>query len=265
VSICSVRERNATPFFFRSAMIDNRLGRDRPSLSSFQIFKAGGKDFLHFALQMEPSDEALNWAQGVINAHPRYPVIISTHSYISPPSLNDDNPPLLTPATRNEASYLTTTPGTCSGAPQGSTSPGGCNSAQQVWDKFIKGNDQIFMVLCGHSWISADDGVSKGENIRIDNNLSGHPVYQVLSDFQGNTVGADGVVDSDPGGEGWIRFMEFDMKAGTIHFRTYSPLLHKYAGLNENTFGQQAAFSDFTLPMPIQVLNASVAKTGVFN
>ena len=36
VSICSVRERNATPFFFRSAMIDSRLGSDRPSLSSFQ-------------------------------------------------------------------------------------------------------------------------------------------------------------------------------------------------------------------------------------
>jgi len=230
-----------------------------PGLSSFQIFEAGGKNFLHISLQMEASDAALAWAQGVIDAHPNYATIVTTHSYLRPPPAGDTQPPLAEPATRNAAAYLTTS-GSCSGGPE-ATSPGGCNSGQQVWDKFISKNDQIFVVFCGHSWNSAVDGISQGENIRINSNNYGHPVYQVLTDYQGNTVGADGVVGSDPGGGGWLRLLEFDRKAGTIHFRTYSPVLGKYAGLQgESTFGQPAAFSDFIEPLPIQVLNASSAS-----
>ncbi len=52
--------------------------------------------------------------------------------------------------------------------------------------------------------------------------------------------------------------MEFDMHKNTIHFTTYSPLLDKYAGRNgEYTFKQAPEFSDFTLPMPVQVMNAA--------
>jgi hypothetical protein len=210
---------------------------------------------------MEPSDEAFAWAQGVIDAHPNYATIVTTHSYLSPPPAGDTLPPLAEPATRNAAGYLTTS-GSCTGGPQHGTSSGGCNSAQHVWDKFISKNDQIFMVLSGHSWNRTDKyGISQGENIRIDNNIFGHPVYQVLSDYQGNTVGADGVVGHDPGGEGWLRLMEFDMDASTVHLRTYSPVLGQHAGLNGGpSFKQPAAFSDFIEPMPIQVLNASSAR-----
>jgi len=230
-----------------------------PGLSSFQIFKVGGKDFLHISLQMEASDEALAWAQDVIDAHPGYATIVTTHSYISPPPPGNNEPPLTAPAPLNEASYLTTAPGTCTGGPQ-PASPGGCNSAQQVWDKFISQNDQIFLVLCGHSWNPTVNGISQSENIRIDKNIAGHDVYQVLSDYQGNTIGTDGMVGHDPGGEGWLRLMQFDLTEGFVHFSTYSPLLGKYAGLNgEQTFAQPSLFSDFTLPMPIQVINASSA------
>jgi len=222
-----------------------------PGLSSFQIFQAEGGDFLHISLQMEPSDAVLAWAQAVIDAHQGYATIVTTHSYISPPAAGDLNPPMSEPelVTLNSAAYLT-------------NAPGGWNNAQQLWDKFISKNDQIFMVICGHAWNPTDaNGISQGENIRVDKNLYGNPVYQVLSDYQGNTVGIDGVVGSDPGGQGWIRLMEFDTKTRTIHFRTYSPLLHKSAGLKgESTFGQPAAFSDFIMPMPIQVLSDPRAK-----
>jgi hypothetical protein len=220
-----------------------------PGLSSYQVFQAEGKSFLHLALQMEPSDAALAWAQSVIDAHRGYATIITTHSYIAPPPAGDMNPPFAETPVRNSAGYLV-------------NSPGGWNDGQQLWDKFISKNDQIFLVICGHSWNPTDaNGISQGENIRMDDNLYGHPVYQVLSDYQGNTAGIDGIADSDPGGEGWIRLMTFDMKAKTIHFKTYSPLLNRYAGLEgESTFGQPAAFSDFVIQMPIQVLNASWAK-----
>lgn len=211
-----------------------------PGISSYQTFCAGGKPFLHISLEMEAGDDALAWAQGVIDSHKGYATIVTTHEYLNPPSQTDDSLPLVVPARRIAAStgYL-------------KGSPGGWNDAQGVWDKFITKNDQIFMVICGHAWGSTVNYVSKSENIRIDNNDAGHPVYQVLSDYQGNTL-------NNPGGDGWLRFMKFDEENKTIHFSTYSPTLDKYAGQNgENTFNQPSEFSDFTLAMPVQVLNAS--------
>jgi hypothetical protein len=216
-------------------------------LSSFQTFKAGGRNFLHISLEMEAGDAALAWAQKVIDSHKGYATIVTTHEYLNPPANEDNRAPLAVPAERVAATttYL-------------KGSPGGWNDAQGVWDKLISKNDQIFMVICGHAWGATIAGVSKSENIRIDNNVAGHPVYQVLTDYQGNTLGADGIPGKDPGGEGWLRFMEFDMDAGIIHFTTYSPTLNQYAGHNGQwTFNQQPGFSDFSLPIPYQVLHAS--------
>ena len=111
------------------------------------------------------------------------------------------------------------------------------------------------MVLCGHSWTSTENGVSKGENIRIDKNNAGHNVYQVLSDYQGNTTLGSG------GGDGWYRFMQFDMDTNHIHFTTYDTYVNQYAGQSIDSSGlsnfeQPKGFSDFSLPMPVQVLKA---------
>ena len=220
-----------------------------PGLSSFQTFQAGSKNFLHISLELEASDQTLAWAQKVIDTHPGYATIITTHEYLNAPANEDESAPLTVPAERVVATtvYL-------------KGSPGGWNDAQSLWDKLISKNDQVFMVICGHKWSRPIAGVSKAENIRIDNNASGHPVYQVLTDYQGNTLSAEGVPYKNPGGDGWLRLMEFDMDAGTIHFSTYSPALNKYAGRNSQwTFNQHPGFSDFSLPIPYQVFHASPA------
>ena len=73
---------------------------------------------------------------------------------------------------------------------------------------------------------------------------------KLLTDYQGNT--------SIVGGDGWLRFMVFDLDDGKIHFRTYSPALNKEAGQDgERTFNQSPLFSEFTLPIPVQVMQAS--------
>ena len=209
-----------------------------PGISSYQTFVAGGKKFLHISLEMEAGDDALAWAQGVIDAHNGFATIITTHENLNPPANTDDSAPLVVPAPRTGDSYL-------------NGSPAGWNDAQNLWDKFLSKNDQIFMLICGHASGSAVDGVSKAENIRIDNNEAGHPVYQILTDYQNNTSGGSS------GGDGWLRLMTFDMEANTIHFSTYSPTLDKWAGQNgEWTFNQHPEFSDFTIDMPVQVINA---------
>jgi len=120
--------------------------------NSYQYFSGGGVDFLHIGLEYLGSRNAseisdiLAWAQGVIDAHPGVPTILSTHSYLTYPS------------------WITE----------------GVYSAQATWENFISRNDQICLVLCGH----ATGGAWSGANRRVDTNAFGHGVPQVLSNYQ---------------------------------------------------------------------------------
>lgn len=108
-------------------------------------------------------------------------------------------------------------------------------------------NPMIFMVLSGHAYLPAVDGVSLGENLRIDRSDTGHPVYQA------NTVGPDGPAGSANGG-GWLRFMRFDVTRRQIHFYAYSPLLNRYAGQDgEASFGAPTGYADFEPDFPPQI------------
>ena len=205
-------------------------------VSSYQTFNAGGKTFLHISLEMEASDSTLAWATGVITNHSGMPTLVSTHEYLS--YQNDANGV----AMRLQDGYM-------SGEAN--------NQAQAVWDKFISQNDQIFLVLCGHNWSSTVNGVSDGENLRVDNNAFGHPVYQVLNDYQGNTFDSNGTPGIFTGGAGWLRLMTFDTQDRTIHFKTYSSELNEYAGVPGGpTFNLPASMSDFTLAIPDRVFSA---------
>lgn len=285
-------------------------------MSSYQTFTAGGKKFLHISLELEAGPAIIAWAQGVINNHQGYATIVTTHSYISPfaagstelPAWTQTSSP--TQANPNNASY--------NAASYSTNSPCGGNGGAGIFQNLIYPNDQIFLVISGHSYNSTNlsgayPGSSQGEGMRMDYNVAGHPVYQVLTDFQDNIVNHDNSVPnllappypyacdstgncplntaghvaqafqngvSDPGGDGWIRLITFDMTTNTMHFWTYSPLLNSgngwYAGqcsgvpcdctsnTCDSTFEQPWQFSDFywqatpgQLALPIQVTNAT--------
>lgn len=203
-------------------------------LNSYQFFDGGGKRFLHLSLEMQPPPAALAWAQDVIDANPGLPVIVTTHEWLRPALADGGN--------ERSNGYKSYFDGTDHLPPD------------EVWDRFIRRNAAIFMVLSGHTWTPTVNGVSQGENLRIDRNDAGYPVYQLLQDYQGNTIGPDGKPGSATGGAGWLRFMEFDTDRRKIHFYTYSTLLGRYAGRNgEQTFGAPARYSDFELDFPPQL------------
>lgn len=169
--------------------------------SSAQVFSAAGYRFLHIALQMSPPDEVLAWAQGVIDAHPGYPTIITTHDYLDTHGERAANP-LVDLAALDPQRH---------------------NSAEQMFHKLISPNDQVFLVLCGHH---------HGQALRIDANGLGHQVIQVLADYQDR---GQSLLDIDPGivdrhgrqvgiGDGWLRLMTFDFskERPRIAVRTYS-------------------------------------------
>ncbi|WP_343611041.1 metallophosphoesterase [Novosphingobium sp.] len=163
---------------------------------SAQIFEAGGYRFLHIGLQFDAPNASLAWAAQVIKDHPGLPTIISTHDYLDNNGDRLPNPMIDNHAVDDDD-----------------------NTPQMVWDKLISQNDQIFMVLCGHE---------HGQSRRIDNNHFGHPVVQILADYQDRRQTAiDAGVQLHQGegiGDGWLRFLTFDMggKVPTVHARTYS-------------------------------------------
>ena len=202
-------------------------------LDSFQTFTAGGKTFLHINLELEPSDDAIAWATSVITNHAGMPTILTTHEYLS---------------------FQSDTNGTAVYLDEGYRSGLSCNNAQAVWTKLIAPNDQVFLVLCGGSRGGSTNGVSDGENLRTDVNAAGHVVYQVLSDYEGNTAGAAGTPGALTGGAGWLRLMTVDTQAGTIHFQTVSTELNEEAGVPGGpAFNLAPWMSDFTLPPPDRV------------
>lgn len=211
-------------------------GSFNQGLNSYQLFTGGGKRFLHLSLEMQPTPAALAWAQGVIDANPGLPTIVTTHEWLVPVLA------ATSPARSN--GYQAYFAGTDHLPPD------------EVWDRFVSKNAQISMILSGHNWTPTVEGVSQGENLRIDRNAAGYPVYQILQDYQGNTIGPDGAPGSANGGAGWLRFMEFDTEARKIRFTTYSPLLGRHAGRNgDRRFGAEPRYSEFELDFPPQLLD----------
>ncbi len=152
---------------------------------SFQIFRAAGRDFLHIVLDHEAGTNSLQWANQVVLAHTGMPTIVSTHEYL------------------HYNGYRT-------------------GYGQRIWNNLVKGNSQIFMVLCGHlfpCWTCA------GETNIVSTNAAGKLVYEGLTDYQ----------CLDDTGGGWMRFMEFDPDLQQISFTTYSPLFDAW---RTNSTGQ---------------------------
>ena len=174
----------------------------RGGASSAQRFDAGGYAFLHFALEMSPGDDVLRWVELVMQRYPGLPTIVTTHDYLS--VSGERKPyPLIDLAL---------------------VDPGFNNSAEQLWQKLLRRHDQIFMLLCGHQ---------HGQNMRVDLNDRGNPVYQILADYQsrGQALLDAGRKRRTGLGDGWLRLMRFDLAAtpATIAVRTYSSHYRRYS------------------------------------
>ena len=80
---------------------------------------------------------------------------------------------------------------------------------EQLWNELIYPNCNVVMVLSGHD---------PGEDRREDLNACGGQVHQLLQDYQGRPNG----------GNGWLRYFEFDPAQNQIRAFTYSPTLGQF-------------------------------------
>ncbi|MFA5688826.1 MAG: metallophosphoesterase [Kiritimatiellales bacterium] len=129
------------------------------SNSYYCYAEASGMNFLLLALDMQPGAAVLEWAKGIVDAHPDHRCIVVTHIYL-----------------RNYASGRDTRRGNYKVTE---------NSGEDIWQKFITQCPNIFLVLCGH--------VSGAQDVIIsDINQAGKPVHQILTDYSGLTKGGSG-------------------------------------------------------------------------
>ena len=193
----------------RYAGYDWYLGAHADGLSHAQTFEAGGRTFLHLAIEWEPTGTVddpstpLGWAAAVLADHPRLPTIVTTHAYVW------DEPGVEGRFPRDAREGTQTIDGvtTFVGA-----------SGEDLFRELIAPNPQVFMVLSGHYHRAALP--DRGKYHQVSQNEAGLEVFEMLSNFQ-----------SWPnGGQGWLRLIDFVPGAGTdgldrIEITTYSPVL----------------------------------------
>lgn len=86
--------------------------------NSYHLFRAAGREWMVLALDWRPSAGGLAWARSVLAAHPRTPVILTTHELV------------VADGGTAELSEF----------------------GQRLWSELIFESDQIFLTLNGHFW-----------------------------------------------------------------------------------------------------------------
>ena len=110
--------------------------------------------------------------------------------------------------------------------------PNAGNSGESLFQNFVFHHPQIFLVMNGHF---------SGEYHQVSTNIAGQSVVEMVMDYQSRTNG----------GDGWMRLLEFDLQAGKIQARTYSPTLNAFETDANSEFEIQIDFQErFGHPSP---------------
>ena len=169
--------------------------------NNYCFFEASGMKFLILNLEFAPRDQTLEWAASISQKYSDHRVIVATHCYMRPNARD----------TGCATSY------NIAG-----------NSGEQIWQKFIRKQPNIFLVVSGHVL---------GVGLQTSINDAGGKVLEMLTDYQG----------LPNGGDGWLRSLKFVPSENKIHVRTYSPLLDK-----ENEAANQTFSLDYPMTSSLQ-------------
>jgi hypothetical protein len=185
--------------------------------NSFSIIPAGGTRWLVISLEFGPRDEAIAWANSVLQGFHDLPAIVITHAY-----LYHDN-----------SLYNARGPGSQYFNPHGYVMMGQphttINDGQEMWQKLILPNVNVKMVFSGHDVNFINGDLPPGTTGQLSSKRpDGSVVHQILANYQTCTIGPCNISPMGTtvnGGYGFLRILRFSSAAGTISVSTYSPVL----------------------------------------
>ncbi len=199
--------------------------------NSFSVIPAGGTRWLVISLEFGPRDEALAWANSVLQGFHDLPAIIITHAY-----LYHDNSLY---NTHGPAQYFNPHTYVMMGQPHTTI-----NDGQEMWQKLILPNVNVKMVFSGHdvNFVSGDLPLGT-TGLLSSTRPDGSVVHQILANYQTCTAAPCDISPQGTtvnGGYGYLRVVRFSQATSTISVSTYSPVLDQ--SLTDPT-------NQFVLPM----------------
>ncbi|GHH94026.1 metallophosphoesterase [Streptomyces capillispiralis] len=193
--------------------------REGDNQNHYDLFSAGGVDFVVVGLSYGVTKEEAAWADSVFERYPDRNGILLSHDYLAP-----------------------------SGSPDGRGAPFAAPDGSMLYRTVVQENPNVFLILAGH-----EHGV--GTNVKPKVGEVAHGVVELLADYQFYTVSADrlgltGIGGYRPDeqlrfGASFFRMLQFDVDRAELTVDTYSPLLdefgateydadHRYDGTEDN-------------------------------
>ncbi|MCL4215857.1 MAG: metallophosphoesterase [Candidatus Hydrogenedentes bacterium] len=154
--------------------------------NSYQLFSAGGLDFIILHVECNAPDKVLAWVDRILADHRDRMAIISTHMYLGGIERRGADVP--------------------QGRMQWKKTHGDRgNTPQELWDKCFSKHPNLFLVLCG-------DQSASITHHQTSMGAHGNAVHEILTDYP---RGAD---ESD-----WLRLLRFLPEEDKIQVYTFSP------------------------------------------
>ena len=158
--------------------------------NNYTFFEWKNLKFMAVSLEYAPTDEALTWANELIEQYKDRRVIVITHCYQKMHKV---------------------------GKTRGGGHKKNCatkydlegNGGDAVWEDLISNHRNIFIVLSGH--------VTDVEHITRKSN-AGNEVHEILTDYQRERSDDDDKMS----GNGWLRILQFDPNENKIHVSSLS-------------------------------------------
>ncbi len=219
--------------------------------NNYELFSAGGLDFVAVGLSYGVTQEEADWASSVFGRYPDRNGILITHAYLAPSSAADGR----------GASFST--------------------DGSRLFDRVVTNNPNVFLVLAGH-----EHGV--GTNIKSDIGVTvSHNVVELLADYQFYTVSAgelfpdkvdasgnidlngDGTIDHRSTdqlqfGASFLRLLQFDVERAEMSIDAYSPLLDNFGATEYDTRHRyNGAEDNLTLPVDLSTRTTTFTTDSV--
>jgi hypothetical protein len=195
------RERNTTKYnkyfgpgrFSSKSWYGGHMGTTNDN--NFTFFEWKNLKFMVVSLEFAPRDEALEWANKVIEQYKERRVIVVTHCYLDMCEAGNTG----CGRYRNDCSIAYNLEG---------------NGGDTIWEKLVSKHKNIFMVLSGH--------VTDVEHI-IRKGGAGNDVHEILTDYQNERSKQNPYTKKGKrSGNGWLRILQFNPNENKIHVSSRS-------------------------------------------
>ncbi len=169
--------------------------------NSYYRFGVNGVRWMVLQLEFAPRQHVMDWANTLLQEYADHNVIVVTHGFLNGDATRCNCWQAFMEYDEDEGGYMG-------------------NTTTAMWDKMIKNNDNVKMVLCGHNR-NAEGSIA----IRQDENDAGHLVPQIMINAQALDVG-DHISPSYFEGKpmGMLGILRFSADGTQAALQYYSPL-----------------------------------------